>query len=285
MGLHHASEEAGDVGNRKLMVVRAERAESQGESCSPGVKGNLMPDIQSTEEEMLAYWKSLAGDDSSDDWEEDDLAMFFQGFRPHGDGVEAAFEGVVGAEEILPRLMQVYEATADGSEHEGSSDGYFVVRNPRPLSAERAKALAGEDLYKVSAIVSEFAALRPNDSATELQALLDPLPAIEVVRGETPWPPDNDAPEGLIYEVTNDFMHHLKWDRKPVESHAHLLEEALYSLAGDYNLGYHILWPLYRHLTPITEPFEAHFELWKHGAGYRFHSNDQVTVYVPNLVS
>ena len=243
-----------------------------------------MPNSQSTPEEMLAYWKSLTGDDSPTPWDEDDLGMFFQEFRPHPDRLAAVFEGVVGADEILPRLMQVFEATAEGWEREGTYDGYLVVRKPRPLSAERARALGTEYLQKVLEIATEFKAKGPDHPVMDLRALLDPLPAIEVVGGERPSPPDDDAPKGLIYEVTNDFMHHLKWDLKPVESHAHLLEEALYGLACDYNLRYHILWPLYRHLTPITEPFAAYFELWRHGADYRFHDKDRVTFYVPSLV-
>jgi hypothetical protein len=244
-----------------------------------------MPDIESTEEEMLAHWKSLAGDTSPDEWEEDDLAMFFQNFRPHGAGVEAAFEGVVGADEILPRLMQVYEATAVGWQREESYDGYFVVREPLPLSAERAMALCAECLQKSLEMAMELDAEKPHEGAAELKALLASLPPINVVQGESPALLGGDTPEGLIYEVTNDFMHRLKWDRNPVESHAHLLGEALYTLACDYSLAHHILWPLYRNLTPIAEPFAAHFELWKHGAGYCFDGNGRVTVYVPNLVA
>lgn len=238
-----------------------------------------MPDSPRTEEEVLAQWKSLAGDEDPEPWEEDNLGMFFQGFRPNGAGVEAAFQGVVGADEILPRLLQVYEATAEG----GEQDGYFIVRKPRPLSAARARALGTEYLQKVSEMADLLAARKPDETVSEVQGLLNPTPPVEVVPGTPPWPPEDEAPEGLIYEVTNEFMHHLKWRLQPVESHAHLLGEALYSLAADYNLQYHILWPLYRDLTPITEPFAAYFELWKHGAGCRFHENDQVTLYVPNL--
>lgn len=244
-----------------------------------------MPDHRSRPEEMLAYWKSLVGDGSLAAWQPENMGMFFQAFRPNGQGVEAAFDGVVGAEQILPRLMQVYEATAAGWEPEGRSDWYFVVRQPTPLAAERAEELCTEHLQKVAQLAKEFEAAGDEDTVAELQALLDPLPRVEVVQGETPQPPDDDDPEGLIYEVTNDVMRYLRWNLKPVESHAHLMDEALYTLACDYSLAYHILWPLYRHLTPVSEPFAAYFELWQHGAGYRFHQSDQVTVYVPNLLT
>ncbi|MCC2668863.1 MAG: hypothetical protein K0Q72_1334, partial [Armatimonadetes bacterium] len=68
-----------------------------------------MPNEHGTPEEMFAYWQRLSGDDCSTPWEEEEnLGMFFQGFRPHGEGVEAVFEGVVGREELLPRLLEVY---------------------------------------------------------------------------------------------------------------------------------------------------------------------------------
>jgi hypothetical protein len=51
-----------------------------------------MPTPQSTPKEMYAYWKHLAGDDSSTPWERENLGMFFQQFRPDGQGVDAAFE-------------------------------------------------------------------------------------------------------------------------------------------------------------------------------------------------
>jgi hypothetical protein len=232
---------------------------------------------------MFAHWQSLSGDDDPDTpWEEEeDLTMFFQGFRPDGAGLEAVFEGVAHADELLPRLREVYEVTAEG----GEDDAYFIVRKPRPLAASRAAELCREHLEKTAQMAGELAAARKHEAADELRELLASLPVVEVKAGEEPGPPDNESPEGLIYEVSGDFVHHLRWDKTPLESHAHLLDEALYSLASDYNLARHILWPLYRHLTSITEPFAAYFELWKHGADYRFDSNDHVTVYVPNLVA
>lgn len=243
-----------------------------------------MPDFQSTPEEMLSYWQRLSGDESSRPWTEDHLGMYFQGFRPHGQGVEAALEGVVGAEEIAPRLLSVYAATAEGWEEEASEDFYFIVRRPPPLSRARAADLAVGCLRKVAAMAAELRAAGGDDSAAELVELLDPLPQVEVASGVTPWPPDDDDPETLVYEVTADYMRYLKWVLKPVASHAHLMREAFYTIACDYGLAAYLQWPLYHHLTRIEEPFAEHFELWRHGAGYRFDGEHQIRVYVPNLV-
>jgi hypothetical protein len=42
-----------------------------------------------------------------------------------------------------------------------------------------------------------------------------------------------------------------------------------------------ILWPLYKDATPIEEPFRPYFDLWRHGAGFRFIDEQTVRVYVP----
>ena len=67
----------------------------------------------------------------------------------------------------------------------------------------------------------------------------------------------------------------------PRESAAFLMGEAFWTIDCDHNLQYHILWPLYRHAAPIEEPFRHYFDLWKHGAGFRFADQQTVRVYVP----
>jgi hypothetical protein len=212
----------------------------------------------------------MAGDTSSGSWTEHDMAGFFQHFRPDGAGVSAAFEGVEGADEILPRLLQVYEATADGWQQGDSYDGYFIVRNPAPLTARRATELLRLRLERL-ATMSEAV------GCDELTNLLGARLRLEAVAGEAPWPPGDDDPETLIYEVTSEFMESLT----PRESAALLMGEGLYTIACDFNLQRHIQWPLYRHATLIKEPFRPYFDLWKHGAAFRFVDEQTVRVYVP----
>lgn len=221
-----------------------------------------------TAEEMFDRWKRIAKDTLPRPWTQENLAGFFQLFRPDGEGLDAVFKDVVGAGEILPRLLEVYRATAEGWDQDGE-DAYFIVRHPEPISTAQASMLARSHLDQLAAIAQEM-----NDvEAVEL--LLRPL-SLVVVEGETPWPPDDDDPETLIYEMRGDFMASLE----PLESHALLMKEGLYYIACDYRLQHHILWPLYRHATSIKEPFEPYFRLWKHGIGLRF-AGEVVNVYVP----
>src|SRR3954469_15159529 len=105
------------------------------------IERSRLEGLMSSDEAMLVRWKAIAGDTSPGTWTEDDLAGFFQRFRPDGAGVSEAFEGIEGAAETLPRLLAVYEATADGWPREETHDGYFIVRNPSPLTAARTTGL------------------------------------------------------------------------------------------------------------------------------------------------
>ena len=178
-----------------------------------------------------------------------------------------ALEGVEGAAEILPRLLAIYRVTASGWDE---GDAYFLVKNPMPLAREKGERLASTHLRKFVAIAKEVA-------ATDLLRLLEPLPSIEVVEGQTPWPPSQDDPETLFYEARADFMASLT----PLPSDALLLDGAIYYLACDYFLRDHVLWPLYRQSAAVAEPFESYFELWTFGAGMRFVNDRLVKVFVP----
>lgn len=222
------------------------------------------------QEEMMRRWKAMAGDTSLEPWDLENMAGFFQCFRPDGRDLPEVFEGVVGADEILPRLLEVYQATADGWEANGVYDGYFIVRNPHPLSVSRATGLLRQHLERAAAIAEAI-------GCDELAVLLGSPFRLETVEGQAPWPPGDNGSETLIYEAIGDFMRSLT----PRESDALLMEEGLYTLACDSNLQHHILWPLYRHDTTVEEPFQPYFDLWKHGARYRLASEHTARVYVP----
>jgi hypothetical protein len=217
-----------------------------------------------TEDQNLVRWRKLM-----DAASQDGLVGFFQKFRPHGNGLTAAFEGVVGADEFLPRLLRIYQATAEGWDE---TDAYFVVRRPTPLSQEKAKQFATLYLQKMGEVAAEV-------GNADLVQLLKPLPRIEIVVGKAPWPPGQDDPETLIYEARTDFILSLT----PQDSQVLLLDDALYHIACDYFLRDYVLWPLYKHSTAIADPFEPYFDLWEHGAAIRFQGDDVVKVYVPRL--
>ncbi|MFO0891096.1 MAG: hypothetical protein U0790_18370, partial [Isosphaeraceae bacterium] len=132
----------------------------------------------SSDEEMLDLWKRIAGDTSPRPWTEDNLAGFLQRFRPDGTGVAAAFEGMVGGDEIVPRLMEVYRATETAWDAEDGCDGYFIVRDPAPMSSDHAT-----DLLRLH--LGNLAAMSEAVGCDELTALLRSSLVLQAVEGET----------------------------------------------------------------------------------------------------
>lgn len=219
-----------------------------------------------TKRQILQRWKSLIGYTAPGPWNEDHMEGYFQHFRPDGRGVEAVFEGVQLAEEILPRLMQVYEATARDF---APSDWYFEVKRPLASSAAEAQRLLEDDLGKMA----EIARFQKD---AELLASLDPLPSIRVEAGRgPPKQTDRSSFELHLSDAISDFVLSLK----PRKSHALLLHEALSSIAASDKLADYILWPLYREASPVEEPFGPTFEMWRRGIDWSFEDDGRVRVY------
>jgi hypothetical protein len=228
--------------------------------------------------ERLAYWKAVGvealradGSESVGAFEqivfkdEYDLYGYFECFRPDGKHVERVFAGIVGGDEIIERLRKVYESTKE------SSGPYFIVRRLAPATPERLADLTTQHYMKVRQIARSV-------DDERLASELAVLPEIEIKRESLPdrLRSDVNAPEASVYDVTGDWFGGLN----PIESDALLLREAFYSIACDYKIAQHLMWPLYRHSTEIEEPFAPYFELWTHGALPFFGKPGLVTVYV-----
>jgi hypothetical protein len=59
-----------------------------------------------TEAEVFRLWKSIAGDEAAAPWDEDRAFGFFQGFRPHGNGLDSALLPLPGGAQVLERLLR-----------------------------------------------------------------------------------------------------------------------------------------------------------------------------------
>jgi hypothetical protein len=229
----------------------------------------------------FAYWKRVAidacraaGRDSVDIahleetvWKnEDDLFAFFDFFRPNGAGAEKVFAGVVGGDEIVQRLLRIYECTKESFQRYM----YFIVCRPAPATPERLVDLTTQHLEKMRQIARSA-------GEDELVSLLEALPEIKIKREAAPTRtlPDYDAPGTFLRDVVGDWFRSLD----PVQSDALLLDEAFYSLTCDYNIARYLMWPLYRRSTDIEEPFAPYFELWTRGACAIFEKPTMVTVY------
>jgi len=200
--------------------------------------------------EALERWQLARQKGLGDPKAEAELYGFFQAFRPDGKGLEDVLASVVGGRELLQRLLKVYRVTAPGWKPE---DAYFLVRVPQPLTEVEVFRLAQRHRDSMAQLASFL-------GVDELRALLGTAREISFV----PTMESTALAAGAnlqIYEAAVEFMTAL-----PVqESEALLLGEAYYGIACDYFLKYYLLWPLYRQASSVDEPFDAYFQLWKHG--------------------
>lgn len=197
------------------------------------------------------------------------LDFLFQSFRPLGDGLEQLFHDVVGGSEVLPRLVNLYQATSVNF-WTSNEDPYFVIRHPPFVDDEQIREWTVRHLSEMCQLAhltnSSVAARRSN-----------PTPRIEIGRDVVNPCSNLENPQALFVEMINDGM----FSSVPVESDFFLLEEAFYHIACDYLLRHYLLWPLYKSAIPMNDPFADYFELWKHGAQPVWEENNLVRVSIP----
>jgi hypothetical protein len=228
-----------------------------------------------TEKQFLANCKRISGDTSAEPWDEGHMAGFFQFFRPNGDGVEATLKGLPLEKEILPRLLRVYQATANSWPKDASKGvpAYFVVSDPPRIDVAKAQSYGEAYLRSLTALAKE----RKSDY------LLDALTPTPEVRVETKDPPKRKPDEitdleSVIYEGLCDLVFDLDQARSTV-SIPHAFEEGLYYMACTYELQYYVVWPIYRKTCGIEDPFAPWFDLWRHGIEERY-ADRSMTLYV-----
>jgi hypothetical protein len=221
---------------------------------------------------FFRHCKDLAGDRSAGKWSAENLAGFFQHFRPDGQGLEALFADIPAGEEVLGRLRQVFQATCPPLQDSQQFDLYFIVRQPPPATEEQLVQWAAAQLANWRQMAVEI-------EEEEFINLLTPLPTVRISRVAEPAydPNDTESLDVFINDVQTDWHGALE----PICPHASWLREAFYYLGCDYYLARHLTWPWYRPASSIHEPYEPYFELWRHGAKLRCISPDAVTLYLP----
>jgi hypothetical protein len=228
------------------------------------------------ESTFLQRCKALAGASSDAPWAAENMAGFFQTFRPDGHELEQLFAGVPAGLDVLSRLRRVYAATTTLPQDPTRFDLYFIVRNPLPKSDEYLLRRAAEHLANCRQIAADF-------KAQELVDMLTPIPQIRISMAPPPRvdPADHDTLDVFIYDVQGDWHGELV----PLCPHAYWMREAFYYINCDYYLAHYITWPWYMKSSKIREPFEPYFDLWIHGAELHCPSPDKITLFVPSPAS
>ena len=191
--------------------------------------------------------------------DEDQWYGVFQGYRPHGDGVEALFVGVPDAAEYVERLRAVCRAAYHD---DWARDGYFVLRHPQPASDEELVTL-GRELLGGLRVVALLASLSGD---RELLSYLTTVSDIAIVPlAEFDHRSDDNM---VVHQTIGDILRGLSdYGHRIVQ-----LREGFYSVACDPWLAAYLQWPYFREWIP-PDVFRPYFELWRRGRRVAFRAD------------
>jgi hypothetical protein len=182
--------------------------------------------------------------------DEDRWYGVFQGYRPHGDGVEEVFVGVPDAEQYAARFREVCAA----SYHDDwARDGYFVVRCPRPALEAELVALGGELLDGLRVL-----AKAAGRDGRPLLSLLSGVGGAEVVPSSA-FPTKHPHHIDVVYAAGDVLPGRGDYGNRIVQ-----LREGFYSVACDFWLSHFLQWPYYQDWLR-RDVFRPYFGLWARG--------------------
>jgi len=195
--------------------------------------------------------------------EERDLSeqfyAFFQCFMPFGENVEKVFEPLYHKDDLLERLLPIYQATASKTlkqYQEGVSPGYFC---PEPTKERESVILYGEQHI---AYLKEFAAFLEDD---ELLEMLNKVTAVEFFDEEPEIEDDNL--NFYLNDAVSDWGKENSGEEEPVS----VLVEAYYSIGCDNFLAYYFQYPAFNN-KPSIDFLKPYFKIWKSGCCCKFDS-------------
>jgi hypothetical protein len=219
---------------------------------------------------ILRRWQILAGRSLNDvPWSEaNDLAYFFQCFRPNGKGLKSVFADVAGGEQMLARILEIYRATGQGYKKGDAVDTHFVVRNPKPITDKRARKL-------VDKFLTSLAKIGRSMRNKEL-SLLANIRSINLCRRQEDSQGESTGIENAIANGLSQYFENLQ----KIETLGIVMSDALYTMASDMNLVHYVMFPLVHDSAAHEDPYQHYFELWKSGARLRFDSSS-ATLYLP----
>ncbi|MGV3611408.1 MAG: hypothetical protein ACO1N0_10690 [Fluviicola sp.] len=195
----------------------------------------------------------------------DRLFGLFQCFMPKGEGIEKVFEPIENGERYVERIRQIYTVTGEEVTkifQSGMAPAYFVP--PKKTVDESDLIRIGNELL-VSFNV--FASRTEND---EMREALESIQTVKIASEKEEEESDTDI---LVYESITDW--HI--ENSDSEELIDILDEAFYSIACDYFLGYYFQYPRYENKLG-TDFLEPYFQLWKAGYSCSFSENELLIV-------
>lgn len=214
-----------------------------------------------TQQEYAEYLFKLLGEepqlpDRYGGWE-DFFYGLFQSFMPSGEGVAAVFEPLERGQELLARILPVYQSTFERNSailDSGYAPGYFCP----PAQSEAEARQTGE---KLLAGLQEFARF------AEDEELLAALATVKEIRFGEPDDAYNETAE-MLGEAFDEW----RIGNIDHDSPAQVLDEAYYSVNCDYYLAAYLQYPLFRS-KPESDFLRPYFDLWQQGYGFALDKN------------
>ncbi len=248
-------------------VTYSESAEDLLELCLEDKTGQLTElkaeqeqtaNSSNSKDALVARWLRAA-DLPAQEPNKDLFFGLFEKFRPSGEGVAQLLEGVLHGPEIASRLMECFEATKEGYQ---PGEAYSLVR----------KAIYPPDPIEIARLLTQH-----HQYTQSIAALMGESELLEVLRGcttaaigyhDVDLENYEDSIDAWVSEVISDYVSGLRQQlgSSPESRYPILwLAEAFYSIAADYHLAEHLLWPVFRDKSNIPDPLKPYFELWKLG--------------------
>ena len=205
-------------------------------------------ELAQSAEEVFRHWQSLVPPEC---WSADNDGFgFFQSLRENPALVAIALEPVWSGSDVAARLRLVFDFAND------PQDAYFVVRKPPVLSADAVQALTHQhrqSLIDLSRTIDDRELLNELKASA---AMVQPSHLLRSVDDTTSW----------AIERLGDYLQSVGTE----PSYAYRLHEAFYSIACDFFLTWHLMWPWYEPTARFADPFASYARLWAHGLNPSF---------------
>lgn len=165
--------------------------------------------------------------------------------------------------EMFNKLKMIYDITADNYEGEdGSVAAYFIPKKDTSIAKKDLERLALQHAEAINDI------LRDSDETSLIDCANLEISIIS--RDEFNEKYDyEDILECELHDIKGDWFIDLVSEVS--ENPLTFFAEPLYYIACDYNIARYVMWPIMEKVD-MNNPFEAYFNLWKHG-------------YEPNFIS
>lgn len=235
-------------------------------------------------EKLIRQCCQVAGIDAANPEDPESLIGFVQHFRPRGEGIEAALNGLPRAEDFLNRLGTLYQLCGDPRRPDGGKDVYFIIRKPLPIDPADVETLVGH-------WITQMVDLAERLHHQEAVGLLRKIRRIRVLEGLPPKHPRNPEEWSPLLSGFQKILPGLTDGLIEIFPALGALRPACYYIACDPFLRDYFMWPLYEHalITGASlpssdhalDPYRSYHQLWSHGVKYRIFEDDQIDLYIP----